>query len=105
MNIEQLVCSRYITSDVELYYNINTDRFVDSYKRNIGVYTVHQAKGLEWDVVLLIGCNNKYYNYKITEEDKRVEYVATTRAKDEFIVTYLSNLPKSNIVNILEGDI
>jgi len=47
------------------------------------VTTVHQAKGLEYDNILVIDFNMK------NEEDINIAYVATTRAKDRLIVTKL----------------
>ena len=51
--------------------------------------TVHQAKGLEWDAVFMIGLNDGSFpsakSLKIgdEEEERRLFYVAATRAKDE----------------------
>ncbi|MCK9265837.1 ATP-dependent helicase [bacterium] len=50
--------------------------------------TIHQAKGLEWKVVFIIGVSQNHfpYSYKYAtedfEEERRVFYVATTRAKE-----------------------
>ncbi len=51
--------------------------------------TVHQAKGLEWDAVFMIGLNDgsfpsaKSLKTGDEEEERRLFYVAATRAKDE----------------------
>jgi DNA helicase II / ATP-dependent DNA helicase PcrA len=52
--------------------------------------TIHQAKGLEWSVVFIIGLKDGDFphhkcmeNEKELEEERRLFYVAVTRAKDE----------------------
>ncbi|MDY2879876.1 MAG: ATP-dependent helicase [Candidatus Borkfalkiaceae bacterium] len=62
----------------------------------IPVVTVHQSKGCEFPVVLLVGMNeNEFPSYRARmdgneEEEKRVFYVAITRATKKLIVTYPS---------------
>ena len=57
--------------------------------------TVHSAKGLEWSVVFIIWVmegyfpNAKaYHNEAALEEERRLMYVAATRAKDQLIMCY-----------------
>ncbi len=56
--------------------------------------TIHQAKGLEWRVVFLIWCaegrfpNPKAVEEGETEEERRLFYVASTRAMDELYLCY-----------------
>lgn len=50
----------------------------------VTLITVHSAKGLEWPVVLL---SLKKFQIK-GEEDRRLLYVAITRAKEKLLVTY-----------------
>ncbi len=57
--------------------------------------TVHQAKGLEWHSVFVIGlCEGMFplarslENIESEEEERRLFYVAATRAKDELYLTY-----------------
>ncbi len=57
--------------------------------------TVHSAKGLEWSVVFIIWAMDGYFpsvkahvdEFSI-EEERRLMYVAATRAKDELIMCY-----------------
>ncbi|MEW6610720.1 MAG: ATP-dependent helicase [Patescibacteria group bacterium] len=57
--------------------------------------TIHQAKGLEWKTVFVIGLNDGHFPHTKTlnrpremEEERRLFYVAVTRAKDELFLTY-----------------
>jgi DNA helicase-2/ATP-dependent DNA helicase PcrA len=56
--------------------------------------TVHQAKGLEWNTVFVIGLNDGRFpsvrslKTEYEEEERRLFYVAVTRAKDELYLCY-----------------
>ena len=57
--------------------------------------TVHSAKGLEWPVVFIIWLMEgrfpparAYQNDEALEEERRLLYVAATRAKDQLILCY-----------------
>ncbi len=61
--------------------------------------TIHSAKGLEWKVVFLIwALVGKFPSAKASdsidrmEEERRLFYVACTRAKDQLYVTYPTNI-------------
>lgn len=45
--------------------------------------TVHESKGLEWDCVLIVDCNQNCFPHKMSSvsEERRLFYVAMTRAK------------------------
>jgi DNA helicase-2/ATP-dependent DNA helicase PcrA len=62
---------------------------------SIVLSTIHQAKGLEWKHVFVIGLvEGQFPHYKVydhpeeLEEERRLFYVAVTRAKDELYLTY-----------------
>ena len=66
--------------------------------------SIHQAKGLEWKAVFLIWLvDGQFPNGRILEaddeaafeEERRLFYVALTRAKDELYLTYPMQNPKS----------
>jgi DNA helicase-2/ATP-dependent DNA helicase PcrA len=66
--------------------------------------SIHQAKGLEWKVVFLIWLvDGQFPNGRILEaedipmleEERRLFYVALTRAKDDLYLTYPLMNPKS----------
>ncbi|MCP4652921.1 MAG: ATP-dependent helicase [Candidatus Omnitrophica bacterium] len=60
--------------------------------------TIHQAKGLEWKVVFLIGFNDYDFPHpkaiesdEAMEEERRLFYVAATRTKSHLYITYPQN--------------
>ncbi len=63
----------------------------------IQLLTMHQAKGLEFDVVFIIGLEDKEMpshhttTYLSLEEEKRLMYVAITRAKKYLYLTCVKN--------------
>jgi DNA helicase-2/ATP-dependent DNA helicase PcrA len=70
----------------------NVDR-LDEEDNRVKVLTVHQAKGLEFDLVVIAGlAENEFPNYGACKEgreleERRVFYVAVTRAKEHLILT------------------
>ncbi len=67
--------------------------------KEIGVYfsTFHSAKGLEWDNVLIISANDRITPYERKgvienlEEERRLFYVAMTRAREELHIIHYKN--------------
>jgi DNA helicase-2/ATP-dependent DNA helicase PcrA len=73
--------------------------------------SVHQAKGLEWRVVFLIWLSDGMFpigrvleadDDAMLEEERRLFYVALTRAKDELYLTYPMINPKSYSGDIIQ---
>jgi DNA helicase II / ATP-dependent DNA helicase PcrA len=59
----------------------------------IPIVTIHQVKGLEFDHVFLLGLNEGIFPFFKTdnmEEEKRLFYVALTRAKSSIYISYSS---------------
>jgi DNA helicase-2/ATP-dependent DNA helicase PcrA len=57
----------------------------------IPIVTVHQVKGLEFDYVFIAGMNEfkfPVYNTSDLEEEKRLFYVALTRARKKIFISY-----------------
>lgn len=85
-------------SDVSLSEGFRGEQ-IEGYKEgpdeSIVLSTIHQAKGLEWKNVFVIGLvEGQFPHYKVydhpeeLEEERRLFYVAVTRAKDELYLTY-----------------
>jgi DNA helicase II / ATP-dependent DNA helicase PcrA len=65
------------------------------HKTNIHILTIHQAKGLEFDIVYILGLEKgllpygKYINKETLEEERRLFYVAVTRARHILVLSYV----------------
>ena len=71
-----------------------SDRQVDPSTDAVKLTTVHQAKGLEYDVVFVIGLADGQFPGRRSieagdvEEERRLFYVAVTRARNELYLSY-----------------
>jgi DNA helicase-2/ATP-dependent DNA helicase PcrA len=71
-----------------------SDRSVEPDADTVRLTTIHQAKGLEFPIVFIIGAADGLLPLKRAidsgdvEEERRLFYVAATRAKDELYVLY-----------------
>jgi len=71
-----------------------SEREIQPDTESIKLTTIHQAKGLEYDVVFLIGAaEGQFPGYRTIEsgdfeEERRLFYVAVTRAKNELYISY-----------------
>ncbi|MCZ6672729.1 MAG: ATP-dependent helicase [Verrucomicrobia bacterium] len=66
---------------------------IDPDEDQLRLTTVHQAKGLEFPVVFILGCSDGFFPLKRAidrgdlDEERRLFYVAVTRAMDELYMT------------------
>ena len=67
----------------------------DANKEKITLMTIHSAKGLEFNSVFIVGVEEELlpsiktlYSTREIEEERRLFYVAITRAKEHCIITY-----------------
>jgi len=82
-------------NDVSLRENFRGETVLDSSQKSTEVVvlsTIHQAKGLEWNTVMLVGLIEGQFphpkallNSESVEEERRLFYVAATRAKTRLI--------------------
>jgi len=81
-------------AQVSLMNGETSERHVDVPPDSIKLTTVHQAKGLEYDVVFLIGLADGQFPGRRSieagdvEEERRLFYVAVTRARNELYLSY-----------------
>lgn len=92
-------------------------------RNDVTLATIHAIKGLEAKIVFVIGCTSmnfpcrasdhpviemvKAEEYDKEEEEKRLFYVAMSRAKDKLHLTYSGKKPtyflSQSIINLIEG--
>ncbi len=103
-NIKELFRAYYDYKSIESDTNINnfleeTSLYRDTYnnenKDAITLMTVHNAKGLEFEVVFMTGMEHSVFPHYFAleeengiEEERRLFYVAITRAKKKLYLTY-----------------
>jgi DNA helicase-2/ATP-dependent DNA helicase PcrA len=81
-------------SQVALMNGETSERHVDVPPDSVKLTTVHQSKGLEFDVVFVIGVADGMFPGRRSieaddvEEERRLFYVAVTRAKNELYICY-----------------
>lgn len=81
---------------VSLTDDYGASRGVDDRPEDVLILsTIHQAKGLEWDAVFVMNLadgkfphSRSYNNGKELEEERRLFYVATTRARKRLFMSY-----------------
>jgi DNA helicase-2/ATP-dependent DNA helicase PcrA len=71
----------------------------DKENEYVTLSTIHSAKGLEWHSVFIIHAvegffpsSQSFENLDSMEEERRLMYVASTRAKKNLFITYPTNL-------------
>jgi DNA helicase-2/ATP-dependent DNA helicase PcrA len=83
-------------------------RVTDQETEKITLSTIHQAKGLEWQAVFVIWLADGMFpssrsleTSDAIEEERRLFYVAVTRAKDRLYLTYPAYWPSASADNRL----
>jgi DNA helicase II / ATP-dependent DNA helicase PcrA len=74
--------------------NTDTDTY-DHGAEKVSLMTMHTAKGLEFPVVFVVGCENGYLPFQRSDveatdmdEERRLFYVSMTRAREQLYVTF-----------------
>lgn len=92
------VASEFKTGDELLDYIDETLRAAKRQRRDgqaggerLTLMTVHKSKGLEWPKVWIVGCNDGVMPHAMgdIEEERRIAYVAMTRARDELVISHV----------------
>lgn len=83
------------------------DRRAQVNERAVMLLTMHKSKGLEWDHVIVVGCSDRYFPHithtdtslhdEQLHEERRLFYVATTRAKRRLVYTFVDAVPTANV--------
>ncbi len=103
-NLEQLRYTAMEKADIHDYLEeaalIREDKDEDDTASDEGValLTIHSAKGLEFDVVFVVGCEERLFPHwrsldsgeKALQEERRLMYVAMTRAERFLYLTHAS---------------
>lgn len=91
VNEEDLSLTTYL-QDIALYTNVDNQQDAESIK----IMTIHQAKGLEFPIVFVAGMSEGIFpshrtirdrKFRGLEEERRLAYVAYTRAENELYLT------------------
>ncbi len=89
---QEIYLSDYM-ENVSLLSNVDTEQGDD--KEKVSLMTVHSAKGLEYPYVIISGMENNLFpslssmgSASDVEEERRLFYVALTRAKESVVITH-----------------
>ena len=83
-----------LLSQFVLFSAETSHRSIETSEESVRLTTIHQAKGLEYPIVFLIGLGDGMLPLKRAidegdvEEERRLFYVAVTRARDELYLSY-----------------
>lgn len=74
------------TVENKLDYFLDNELYIE--KNGVNIMTIHKSKGLEWNTVILYNQEDGIFPInREVEEEKRLYYVAITRAKENLIIT------------------
>lgn len=79
--------------------NALKDAIHQSYIEGIHLLTIHQSKGLEFKVVFIIGLNEGILPMEEIEEERRLFYVAMTRAKRHLYLLVNKSMKTSRFIS------
>lgn len=92
--IEKLIEEAALVSDQD---SLSDDARKKKEKRGVKLMTVHASKGLEFEYVFIVGLENELFPHvrddssdADMEEERRLFYVAITRAKEKLFLSYAS---------------
>jgi DNA helicase-2/ATP-dependent DNA helicase PcrA len=96
-NVKQFAHENQNKTLADFLQTVSLTADIDSYEEdnnNVVLATVHSVKGLEFKVVFIVGLEEKYFPIsrmnstdEDMEEERRLMYVAVTRAKEKLFLT------------------
>jgi DNA helicase II / ATP-dependent DNA helicase PcrA len=98
-------------SQLSLLATADTERVANPEEETekVTLSTIHQAKGLEWRAVFVVWLTDGMFpssrsldSLEAVEEERRLFYVAVTRAKDELYLSYPAYWPSGSIDNQIQ---
>lgn len=87
----------YLTHIEDIRFELKENSYKIDNQKGIVLTTMHSAKGLEFDLVFVIGCvediipHKKSISKEEIEEERRLFYVALTRAKNFLYISVVEN--------------
>ena len=117
-------CFKYLTKNTsakDAFDKLRKIFSTDTKKDAVHIGTIHGAKGLEWETVIIMGFENDKLPHSLTEgeqafeEERRVAYVGITRPKTNLFITwskernkkekgpspYIAEMKSDNISNMI----
>lgn len=95
-SVDSLLSDMAIEPIIESVVDVDA---TDKEEEYVTLSTIHSAKGLEWHSVFIIHAVEGYFpssrsveSLETLEEERRLMYVASTRAKNNLFITYPMNL-------------
>ena len=102
------MCSKYSSIDQLIAFLDDLNREVENNKgEKVKLLTIHKSKGMEYPVVFIIGCNEgllPHYKNENVDDERRLLYVAITRAEKELYLSYVDfyNNSTKNISSFID---
>ena len=87
------MCKKYSTVKELLKYLDDLNKVAELKNGDkVKLLTIHKSKGMEYPVVFIVGCNQDllpHYKSNDTDDERRLMYVAITRAEKELYMSYV----------------
>lgn len=102
------MCSKYSSIEQLIAFLDDLNREVENNKgEKVKLLTIHKSKGMEYPVVFIIGCNEgllPHYKNENVDDERRLLYVAITRAEKELYLSYVDfyNNSTKNISSFID---
>ena len=102
-SLDKFTLNEFLEDFSLLVTNDESDEENESKKNRVKLMTIHQAKGLEFKYVFIVGLEEEYYpcgkhvtDIEELEEERRILYVAITRAKINCYLSYANQRLKGD---------